>query len=56
MQDCTKDEFLTLMQILSTLKLSKTLSGQQILIEILTEQAELENAFDVRIDLVAKIN
>lgn len=47
MTDCTKDEFIALMSLLGTLKLSKLVSGQQILVEIIIEQAELDKQFDV---------
>lgn len=48
MQDVTKEEFVTFMTLLSGLKISKTITGQQTLVEIITEQAELESEFDVR--------
>ncbi|RWS27510.1 apoptosis inhibitor 5-like protein [Leptotrombidium deliense] len=56
MQDCTKDEFTTFMSLLAGLKISKTVSGQQVLIDIITEQAELENPFDPQdIECVDKV-
>lgn len=48
MQDCTKDEFIAFMGLLSNLKISKLVSGQQVLAEIISEQAELDKPFDVR--------
>lgn len=47
MQDCTKDEFIAFMSLLSGLKIAKLVSGQQVLAEIITEQAELDKPFDV---------
>lgn len=46
-QDCTKDEFVVMMKLLSSLKITKTISGQQMLVEMITEQAELGIIFDV---------
>lgn len=46
-QDCTKDEFITMMNLLSLLKITKTISGQQTLVEMITEQAELATPFNV---------
>lgn len=46
-QDCTKDEFIIFMNLLSGLKITKTISGQQVLVEMITEQAELEVPFNV---------
>jgi hypothetical protein len=40
MDDCTKDEFVSFMSILSGLKLMKLVSGQQIMMDIITEQAD----------------
>jgi hypothetical protein len=46
MTDITKDEFVTFMTLLSGLKVSKSLTGQQMLLDIVKEQAELNNPFD----------
>ena len=48
MDDCTKDEFVSFMSILSGLKVTKLVSGQQSMLDIITEQAEIEsiNALD----------
>jgi len=35
------------MHLLSGLKITKTISGQQVLVEMITEQAELDNKFNV---------
>lgn len=48
MQDCTKEEFTAFISLLTNLKISKLVSGQQVLADIVTEQAELEKPFDVR--------
>lgn len=48
MSDVTKEEFIIFMNLLGSLKISKTISGQQTLLEIISEQAELEVGFDVR--------
>lgn len=45
-QDVTGQEFLTLMSMLSSLKISKTIPGQQALVDIITEQAGLDKEFD----------
>ena len=47
MQDCTKDEFAAFINLLTNLKISKLVSGQQVLADIVTEQAELDKPFDV---------
>ncbi|GAB6021251.1 Apoptosis inhibitor 5 [Chamberlinius hualienensis] len=44
--DVTAAEFVAVMQILSSLNLSKTVSGQQQLVDILKSQAELDKPFD----------
>ena len=41
MADCSKDEFISFMSILSGLKMAKLVSGQQQLVDIITDQAEL---------------
>lgn len=41
MEDCTKDEFVVFMSILSGLKVTKLVSGQQSLLDIITEQSGL---------------
>lgn len=46
--DVTKDEFVTLMNLLSGLKISKSLTGHNALLAIIKEQAELSNEFNVR--------
>jgi hypothetical protein len=51
MTDVTKDEFVTFMSLLQSLKISKTVGGQQTLLEIITEQAELGAQFEVRIEV-----
>lgn len=45
--DVTKDEFVTLMTLLAGLKISKTMSGHNVLLSIIAEKAELGNEFDV---------
>lgn len=47
MADVNKEEFITFMTLLSGLKISKSMTGQQTLMEIVREQAELNNPFDV---------
>lgn len=41
MEDCTKDEFVVFMNILSGLKITKLVSGQQSLLDVITEQSGL---------------
>ena len=50
MADVTKEEFIIFMTLLSSLKISKVLSGQQTLMDIVKEQAELNNPFDVSLN------
>lgn len=45
--DVTKEEFITLMNLLSGLKISKTLNGHNTLLAIIKEQTELSNEFNV---------
>jgi len=52
MTDVNKEEFITFMNLLSGLKISKTLTGQQSLLDIVKEQAELNNPFDVRLEIL----
>ncbi len=52
MTDVTKDEFVTFMTLLSGLKVSKSLTGQQLLLDIVKEQAELNNPFDVCLNTI----
>lgn len=47
LNDVTKDEFVTLMTLLSGLKISKTLNGHNALLGIIREQAELQTPFNV---------
>lgn len=44
--DVTKDEFLAVMEILRSLKSMSTVQGRQQLIDIVTEQAELDHALE----------
>lgn len=41
MADCTKDEFIAFMSIISGLKISKLVSGQQLIVDIINEQIDL---------------
>lgn len=41
MDDCTKDEFVSFMSILSGLKVMKLVSGQQTMMDIISEQADM---------------
>ena len=52
MLDVTKDEFLAVMEILRSLKSMSTVQGRQQLVEIVTEQAELDQPLEVRIIIV----
>lgn len=45
--DVTKDEFIILMDLLSSLKISKTVAGHNILLSMIKDQAELNNDFEV---------
>ena len=45
--DVTKDEFLAVMEILRCLKSMSTVQGRQQLVEIVTEQAELDQPLEV---------
>lgn len=45
--DVTKEEFVILMNLLSGLKISKTLAGHNVLLTIIREQAELNTEFNV---------
>ena len=47
MVDVNKEEFITLMTLLGSLKISKSLTGQQVLMDIVKDQAELNDPFDV---------
>lgn len=47
MQDVTGDEFASFMGLLSVLKISKSIPGQQALVDLVVEQAELDKVFDV---------
>lgn len=51
MEDVTKEEFVAFMALLSSLKITRTITGQQTLVDIITEQAELDAQFDVRFAL-----
>lgn len=42
MADCTKDEFVAFMSIISGLKISKLVSGQQLIVDIINDQIDLE--------------
>lgn len=46
MQDVTGDEFASFMGLLSILKTSKAIPGQQALVDLVVEQAELDKVFD----------
>lgn len=54
LQDVTKDEFISIMNILKVQKSMSTVQGRQQLVDIVTEQAELDQSFEVSIsqDLV----
>lgn len=41
MVDCTKDEFIAFMSIISGLKISKLVSGQQLIVDIISEQIDM---------------
>lgn len=47
MEDVTKDEFITFINILTKLKISKTATGQAMIVLIIKSQAELDKEFDV---------
>jgi hypothetical protein len=47
--DCTKEEFEIFMNLLKGLKISRMISGQFILLDIITKKAELDKEFDVSI-------
>ncbi|KAL4225441.1 Apoptosis inhibitor 5 [Mactra antiquata] len=47
LQDVTKEEFIFIMEILKTLSSMNTVIGRQNLLEIVTEQAELDQPFEV---------
>ena len=47
LQDCTGDEFIIFMKLLSHLKVMQTLQGRKQLIEIVADQVELERELDV---------
>ena len=46
--DCTGEEFEIFMGLLTNLKICRMISGQQILLEIVTKKAELDKKYDVR--------
>ena len=48
----TKDEFIAIMDILKCQKSMITVQGRQQLVEIVTEQAELDQSFEVRLSSV----
>ncbi|KAI1296737.1 Apoptosis inhibitor 5 [Halotydeus destructor] len=43
---CTKDEFMVFVDLLSTLKITRLVSGQQVVAEIISEQAELDKPYN----------
>lgn len=47
MEDVTKDEFLSFMNILTKLKITKTATGQALLVSVIKSQAELDREIDV---------
>lgn len=47
LEDVTKDEFMAVMDILRSLKSMSTVQGRQQLVEIVTEQAELDQPLQV---------
>lgn len=47
MDDVTKDEFITFVNILTKLKISKTATGQAMIVLVIKSQAELDKEFDV---------
>ena len=47
LQDVTKDEFIAIMEILKCQKSMTTVQGRQQLVDIVTEQAELDQSFEV---------
>lgn len=49
LQDVTKDEFISIMNILKVQKSMSTVQGRQQLVDIVTEQAELDQSFEVSI-------
>lgn len=46
LETCTKEDFMCLMNVLSSLKISKTITAQQVLIDMITEHAELDSPFN----------
>lgn len=47
MEDVTKDEFITFINILTKLKIAKTATGQAMIVLVIKSQAELDKEFDV---------
>lgn len=47
MEDVTKEEFITFVNILTKLKISKTATGQAMIVLVIKSQAELDKEFDV---------
>lgn len=47
MEDVTKDEFLTFINMLTKLKIAKTATGQAMIVLVIKSQAELNKEFDV---------
>lgn len=47
LEDVTKDEFIAIMEILKCQKSMTTVQGRQQLVDIVTEQAELDEPFVV---------
>lgn len=47
MEDVTKDEFITFINILTKLKIARTATGQAMVVLVIKSQAELEKEFDV---------
>ena len=47
LQDVTKEEFINIMEILKSLTYMNTVQGRQQLLDIVTEQAELDQPFEV---------
>ncbi|XP_041366505.1 apoptosis inhibitor 5-like [Gigantopelta aegis] len=46
LQDVTKDEFISIMDLLKNLKVMSTVTGRQQLVDIVTDQADLEEPFE----------
>ena len=54
LQDVTKEEFILIMDVLRSQNSMSTVQGRQQLVEIVTEQADLDQTFEVSFDFTSR--